>query len=84
MLFIFNTRLISIFATHIPVSSIVAGDIHLPRELIAVFINGGICNPLKPITIPISIAIKSGFKRFLGLKPLPFSFGIRSPGTAQE
>ena len=37
-----------------------------------------------PIIMPIIIAINNGFKRFLKLKPLFFSLGIKRAGTAHE
>ena len=84
MLFILSTLLISILATHIPVSSIVLGDIHLLRESIDTSKNEGIGSLVIPIIIPIIIAINKGFKRFLKLKPFVFSLGMRSAGIAQE
>ena len=81
-----NVDLRSIFAMVIPVSIIASGDIHAPRESMALFANVGALILRSPSIIPMNIAINIGFMKFFRLasirEPVAFT-GMRSEGTPQ-
>ena len=84
MLHFLSISRILILATVIPVSIIAKGDIQSPSVVTELLINAGNLRPVRPMIIPIIIAINIGFKKFLSLDfivGVPSSRSIRSIGT---